>query len=156
MELELHHVDAGQALATIEGVVVRVITTATTNPEDLDALSLHIDALLEGGAGWAGLWIVVHHGAPVPSISTRRYAGKVFKPYGDKIAVVYSMLGLGFWTSLAISATRSLSKFIGMSAPIELSIEDGAQRLAQEFIGRDPAVYAQAHAQLLAHIQAAK
>lgn len=152
----MHHVDGGQALATVERVVIRVITTAPTHPEDLDRLSTRLDAVLDSGFAWAGLWIVIHHGAPVPSLSTQRYAGRIFKPYGDKIAIVYSMLGLGFWTNLALSATRSFSKFVGISAPIELSVEDGAQRLAQEFVGRDPAGYVDAHAQLLAHIQAAK
>jgi hypothetical protein len=149
----VHVLDTEQAVATIGPIVVRIITRARTEIDDLDRLVMLVDRTLERSP-MAGIWIVAHHGAPVPDPPARRHAGRVFRPYGDRLCIAYSLLGLGFWASAATAATITLSKLIGMRSPIETTVEGGAGRLCMELIGVDPTRLIAAHDELLKRIKA--
>jgi hypothetical protein len=151
--LDVHVLDSGQAVATLGPIVIRVIVRARTEVADIDRLTLLVDRVLERSPG-AGLWIIAHHGAPVPDKLVRRHGGRAFRPFGDRLCVAYSLLGLGFWASAATAATITLTKLMRMRSPIETSVERGAERLCMELIGVDPTRLIAAHDQLLERISA--
>ena len=148
MILKIHHLDSQHAIVTLGAVVIRIIESARTDREELEHLAGLCEAILERHSV-AGMWVVVHHGAPIPDAAVRRYAGQLFRPHKDRLSVVYSMLGLGFWSSAAIAATRALTSLMGVRAPIETSVEGGAHRLSQDLIGMDPAKLVSTHHDLL-------
>lgn len=152
MEPDIHHLDAEQAVATLGPIVVRVNTRARTEIADVDRVTMLVDRTLERSP-MAGIWIVAHHGAPVPDAPVRRYAGRAFRPYDKRLCVAYSLLGLGFWASTASTATITISKLSGMRSPVETSLERGAERLCMELIGVDSTRLIAAHDQLLERIQ---
>lgn len=154
MDLVLHELDGGHAVANIGPIVCRIINTAPTTPARLDELATHIGATL-ARSPVAGLWIVAHHDAPIPDRPTRRYAGRVFDPFKDRLSVAYALLGLGFWSSAAVAASLALSKFMGVRATIETSVERSAEQLCMDLIGVDPARLVAVHSDLLARIEAA-
>lgn len=153
MTLDVDSLEPGQAIATLGPIVIRVIVSSRTEIPDLDRVTSLIDRVLERSSV-AGLWVVAHHGAPVPDMAARRYSGRVFRPYGDRLCVAYSLLGLGFWASAANTAVVMIAKLMGMRSPIETTIERGAERLCSELIGIDPNRLLAAHAELLGQIEA--
>jgi hypothetical protein len=152
VEPDVQLLDGEQAVVTLGPIIVRIITRARTEFADLDRLTMLVDRTLERSP-MAGIWIVAHHGAPVPDGPVRRYAGRVLRPYGDRLCIAYALLGLGFWASAATGATIALSKLIGMRSPIETTVERSAQRLSMELIGVDPTRLIAAHDELLGRIQ---
>lgn len=153
MELVPHYVNHEQALACLGPVVIRVIWTARTEPDDIDRVAQLLDRVLEHAPA-AGLWVVVHHDSPVPDGATRRYGGRVMKRYDKHVCIVYSLLGLGFWASAASAAMSAISKLSGVYSPRTQSLEAGAQHLCSEFIGLNPGPLLAAHDTLLASIAA--
>lgn len=152
MELHTHRLDAEQAVAILGPVAIRVIRSARTEAADIDCLRGLIDGVLASSPA-AGMWIVVHHGAPIPDASARRHAGRVLRAYNDRLSISYSMLGLGFWANAARAATMTVARLIGTHAPVEATLEAGAERLSMDLIGIDPAALVEAHDELLAQIQ---
>jgi hypothetical protein len=136
VDLQIHRIDGGHAIATFGPVLILVITTASTEIAMIDELARLAELTL---ARWpmCGTWVVVHHGAPIPDGEVRRHTGRVMGRFRDRQCTVYSMLGLGFWASAAIAASMVFAKLIGQRALIETSIEAGAQRLGLELIGVD-------------------
>jgi hypothetical protein len=153
VEPEVHILDAEQALLTVGPVVIRIIMSARTETVDIDRVVALVDRTLERSP-MAGVWIVAHHDAPVPDAGVRRYVGRVFRPYGERLVIAYSLLGLGFWASTATAAMLAVSKLIGMRSPIETTLERGAERLCMELIGIDPTRLIAAHDQTLGRIHA--
>lgn len=153
MEPDVHHLDAEQAVASLGPIVIRVITRARTEFADVDRVATLIDRTLERSP-IAGVWVVVHHGAPVPDLSVGRYASRALRKYGDRVCIAYSLLGLGFWAAAAIAAASSLSELMGTPGPTESTIERGAERLCMELVGVDPTRLIAAHDLLLERIQA--
>jgi hypothetical protein len=153
VELQIHQLDGGHAIASFGPVIIRVITTAPTTTAVIDEFGRLIESAL---ARWptCGVWVVVHHGAPIPDGDARRHAGRVFGAFGDRQCVVYTLLGLGFWSSAAIAVSLVLAKLIGQHPLIETSIEAGAERLGLELIGIDAEKLAVIHDELLEMIQA--
>jgi hypothetical protein len=153
VELQIHQLDGGHAVASYGPVLIRVITTAPTDIAVLDEIARLSEQAL---ARWPmiGVWVVVHHGAPIPDSEARRHAGRVLRPLRDRQCVVFSLLGLGFWSSAAIAVTTVLAKLIGHVPMIETSVEAGADRLGIELIGIDAEKLAVIHDELLEMIQA--
>lgn len=151
MDLVPHYVDHEQALGCLGPVVIRVISSAGTEFVDADRFSRLAKDILQRAPA-AGLWAVVHHGAPVPDSSVRRYMGNQLKPFSERLCIVTTMLGLGFWASAATAATHTIAKFTGTGSRITTTVEAGAQRLCMDLIGLDPARLVAAYDQLLARI----
>jgi hypothetical protein len=152
VDLEIHRLDSGRALASFGPVIIVVITTASTDTAFIDELVRLTEVAL---ARWpmCGIWIVAHHGAPVPDSEVRRHSGRVLRPFRDRQCVVYSMLGLGFWAGTAIATSMGLAKLLGQRPLIETSVEGGADRLGIELIGVDAEKLAVIHDELLEAIQ---
>jgi hypothetical protein len=152
VELQIHHIDGGHAVASFGPVLLLVITTAPTSTAVIDELARLSGVAL---ARWpmVGVWIVVHHGAPIPDAEVRRHIGRVMSPFRDRQSVVLSLLGLGFWSSTAIAVSTVISRMIGQRPMIETSVEDGAERLGLEMIGVDAEKLAVIHDELLEAIQ---
>ena len=152
MVLQIRRVCGADAVATLGPVGVRVVRTAPTALADIDEAKQIFDELLEG---WPviGALIVVHHGAPVPTGPVRRYARKAFGSYGDRLIMSHVMLGLGFWAAAGRAAVKTITGWTGHPAPLESTVEAGAERLSTELIGVDPATLIAAHDQLLAQMQ---
>jgi hypothetical protein len=152
VELQIHHVDGKHAIASFGPVLIRVITSSSTDVAMLDDLA----GLCEGAlARWPmiGIWVIVHHGAPIPDGDVRRHAGRVLRPYRDRTCAVFSLLGLGFWSSAAIAVSKVFAKMLGQQPRINTSVEDGAEQIGLELIGVDAEKLAVIHDELLEMIQ---
>jgi hypothetical protein len=152
VELQIHRLDGGHAIASFGPVLIRVITTAPTDPAIIDELA-RLTELTLGRWPMCGMWVVVHHGAPIPDGDVRRHAGRVLGPFRERQCVVYSLLGLGFWSSAAIAVSIVLAKLIGQRPLISTTVEAGAERLGLELIGVDAEKLAAIHDELLEAIQ---
>jgi hypothetical protein len=153
VELQIHRLDGGHAIASFGPVLILVITTAHTDTTMIDELARLAELAL---VRWpmCGTWVVVHHGAPIPDGEVRRHTGRVMGRFRDRQCTVYSLLGLGFWASAAIAAMMVFAKLIGQRALIETSIEAGADRLGLELIGVDAEKLAVIHDELLEAMRA--
>lgn len=153
MELQIHQLDGGHAVASFGPVLIRVITSAGTDIAVIDELARLSEVAL---TRWPmiGMWIVVHHGAPIPDSELRRHAGRVLRPLRGRQCLVFSLPGLGFWAAAAITVSRMFAKMVGQHPLIGTSIEDGAERLGHELIGVDAEKLAVIHDELLEAIQA--
>jgi hypothetical protein len=152
VELEIHQIDGGHAIASFGPVIFLVITTATTSIAVVDEIA-RLSGIAVTRWPMVGIWVVVHHGAPIPDTEVRRHMGRVLSPFRDRQSVVLSLLGLGFWTGAAIAASTVIAKLIGQRPMIETSVEDGADRLGLELIGVDAEKLAVIHDELLEAIQ---
>jgi hypothetical protein len=155
VELRVRTLERHEAIACVGPVLIRVIDGAPTTTASIDAIRAGADELLQR---WpmVGVWIVAHHGSPLPEPEARRYAGELFGRDGDKLCMVYSLLGLGFWATAAIGVSKLLARLMGQPALIETSVEAGAQRLGMEMIGIDPQQLVMAHDELLRRMQVAE
>jgi hypothetical protein len=153
VDLEIHQLDGGRALASFGPVIIAVITTAPTDTAFVDELVRLTELAL---VRWpmCGIWVVAHHGAPLPDSEVRRHSGRVLRPFRDRQCVVYSMLGLGFWAGTAIATSMALAQLLGQRPLIETSVEGGADRIGIELIGVDAEKLAVIHDELLEAIQA--
>ena len=154
MDLEIHHIDRGHAVALFGPVLIRVITTAPTDLPSLDQLQQLTELALRR---WpmAGVWVVAHHGAPFPDSDFRRHVGPALRPVRDRLAMVVTPLGLGFWSKAAVLMTFTLGKMVGNVPTVETTVERGAVRLGFELIGVDAEKLVASHTALLEGIQAA-
>ena len=134
MTLEIHSLDGREAIATIGSVVLRVIDGAPTDTDVLDRFAARTQRVLERSS-FVGMWIVVHHGSPPPTMAVSRYAARVLEAQAHRSSTVYSMLGLGFWAATARAATSMVNTMLRSSSHVEDSVEAGAARLAQELVG---------------------
>ena len=152
MDLEIVHADGGHAIGLFGPILIRVITTAPSDLASLEQLHLLTQPAL---ARWpiVAWWIVIHHGAPTPDSDFRRRVGPTIRPYRERLVVLVTPLGLGFWASTAAVVTSALSKLVGQPALLETSIDRGAQRLGMELIGVDAEKLAAAYGELLARIK---
>jgi hypothetical protein len=152
VELQIHHIDGGHAIASFGPVLIRVITSARTDTAVLDEVA-RLSGLALTRWPMIGVWVVAHHGAPLPDGDARRHSGLVLRPFRDRSCVVFSLLGLGFWASAAIAVSKVLALLSGHHPLINTSVEDGAERLGLELIGVDAEKLAVIHDELLEAIQ---
>jgi hypothetical protein len=152
VELQIHRLDSGHAIANFGPVLILVITTAETDAALIDELARQTEHTL---SSWpmCALWVVVHHGTPIPDGEVRRHTGRALRPFRERQCVVFSLLGLGFWASAAIAACMVFAKLIGQRPLIESSVEAGAERVGLELIGVDAEKLAVVHDELLEAIQ---
>ena len=155
VDLEIRTIATDEAVAVLGPIVIRVIVGAPTDVACLDRLHLITQELLQR---WpvAGMWIVVHHGSPIPDGETRRHAGQIFSPYAERLAIGYALLGLGFWSGAAIAVTRVLARLMRQPTLIDTSVEASAQRMAMEVVGLDPSEFVAVHERLLDDIHRAR
>lgn len=152
MDLEIHYLDDGQAIGFYGPVLIRVVTTAPSDGAILDKIKELTEAAL---VRWpmAGMWVVVHHGAPFPDSEFRRRFGPVLRPYRERQTFVVTLLGLGFWASSAVAMSSGLSKLLGQHSTVGTSLERSAEHLGQEMIGVDAEKLIASYHELLAAIQ---
>ena len=152
MDLEIHHLDRGQALASFGPVMIRVVTTA---PSDLASLEQQHRLTEAALARWPmiGWWVILHHGSPFPDSDFLRRAGPSLRPHRDRIVNVITPLGLGFWASTAFAMVGAMAKLVGQQAFLETSLERGSERLGLELIGVDAERLAATHAELIGAVQ---
>jgi hypothetical protein len=146
-----HYIDAEQALGCVGPIVIRVVDSARTTNVDVDRFVAMVADILERAPA-AGMWVIVHHDAPIPDHSIRRYMSQQMKPYNDRVTAVFTLLGLGFWAAAASAATLGITKLVGISPVITTTIEAGAERMCMDLIGVDPARLVAAHSTLLQRI----
>jgi hypothetical protein len=72
------------------------------------------------------------------------------------LSISYALLGLGFWASAATAASLAVSKFIGVHATIETTVERSAEQLCMDLIGIDPTRRVAIHDELFAQVRAAE
>jgi hypothetical protein len=153
LELEVRRVRHEEQIATFGPVLIRVFRNVPTEIPELDLARELLDELSER---WPviGVWAIAHHGAPIPDGPTRRRAKEVFGRYGDKLVLVQSVVGLGFWAAAGTATGTAIARLLGISFPIENSVEAGAERLAMEMVGLDPQELIVAHDELFRRIEA--
>lgn len=155
MELTVHNIDEGAALATYGPIVIRVITTAPTDLPSLERAFERVDAALER---WpeVGMWVIAHHGAPVPDAAARRFSNRAMRERAQRVSFAFTMLGLGFWATAARTATLAMLKLLGdRNTPIEATVEAAAEQLCMDLIGPDPAQLVAVHETLIARMRVA-
>ncbi|PRQ08647.1 hypothetical protein [Enhygromyxa salina] len=153
MELVPHYVDSEQAVGCVGPVVIRIIASAPTEITDIDDLVGLVDDTFQRWSA-VGIWVVAHHGAPVPDSSVRRYVADRLQPYNDHLTMVCSMLGLGFWASAASGASTGIGVLLGVDLQMTTSVAVGAERMCRELVGLDPARLVAAHDDLMQRITA--
>ncbi len=154
MELIVHSLDSGQALATVGPVVMKIITTGSSEIEDVRAILAAVDELLTRLPS-AGVWVIVHHGAPLPGPGFPRHAGELMRPYRERVVFAFALPGLGFWSAAASTTATALARLIGVHSQVATDLERSAGQLGMELIGVDPAGLVAAHDELFGRMQLA-
>lgn len=153
VKLEIHELGEHAACATVGCVILRIIDGALTEVDTIDRFMTHAEAVL-ARAHFTGLWIVVNHGSPPPTLGVARHAARRLNAHGERQTTVYSMLGIGFWVAAARRTTVILNKLLRSPSFIEDTVEAGARRLAMELVGVNSDELIEAHDRLRAKMLA--
>ncbi|KIG18445.1 hypothetical protein DB30_00730 [Enhygromyxa salina] len=135
--LRIHKRSAGEILAQLGPVVIRVVGCAKTPLARVPELYGFVDQVLSEYPIVAML-IVVEHGAPVPDEDVRRSIDVQLQARADKLVVGYALLGLGFWAERARAFADHRIRLEGCTILVDISLSALIQRLALEFVGIDP------------------
>lgn len=141
--LEIKHQSDTQIYATWGPVLIRIADGAPTEPSEIDRSHAMCLALLDE---WPtiGSLLIVHHGTPIPSFTTMRYATQLMAGIEDRMVVGVTLLGLGYWAQAARVTTSFFARLIrGNAFVLAGSVESAVERMAFELVGLD---HAQLHA----------
>jgi len=133
----IDHIDEGEVVGVCGPVLIRVVDGGPTELVQIDRVRRLVEREL-GNKAAVGLWIVLHHGTPSPSLGVARHSRDNVSALADRLCVVYSMLGIGFWAATVRKVAAMFNRLIGTPAPFEATIEDGARRMGLELVGADP------------------
>jgi hypothetical protein len=131
-----HHGD--KEIHAIWGPVsIRIVDGATTEPPDLDRIHAVVRELLDE---WStiGSLLIVHHGNPIPSLASMRYARALMTGFEDRIVVSVALLGLGFWAEAGRATTSFFARLArGNTFVLASSVESAVERMSLELVGVD-------------------
>jgi hypothetical protein len=146
--LEIEHQSDTQVWATWGPVLIRIVDGAPTEPSDMDRLRVLILGLLDE---WPtiGMLLIVHHGTPIPSITTLRYANQLMGDLQDRLVVSTALLGLGYWAETSRAAINFFAHLVrGHTFILAGSVESAVDKLAFELVGLDRQQLCSASAEL--------
>jgi hypothetical protein len=150
VELRVHHRSAGEIVAELGPVLLRLVNGVETTHESIDRLAALLDSLV---ARWplVGALILVEHGTPTPALEIRRRADEVMSSHGDRLVIGYAFLGLGFWTADArgFAAERAA---LGLSVFAAGTVHELVSRVSLELVGVDPELIERSCEQLRAEL----
>jgi hypothetical protein len=135
--LEIRHHGDKQISATWGPVVIRITDGAVTDVAQIDTSH---ELVLEMLDRWPtiGSLLIVHHGNPIPSFATMRYARQRMAGLEDRMVVGVALLGLGFWAETARVTTSFFARLIrGNTFVLAGSVESTVERMAFELVGID-------------------
>jgi hypothetical protein len=135
--LEIRHQTDKQVHATWGPVSIRITDGATTDASEIDRSHVLILELLDT---WPtiGSLLIVHHGNPIPSFATMRYAKQRMAGVEDRMVVGVALLGLGFWAEAARVTTSFFARLIrGDTFVLAGSVEATVELMALELVGLD-------------------
>lgn len=139
MDLDIHYVDDEQVLASCGPLLLRIIERAQTTNQDVERVLTLAEALAAKHER-IGVLIVIHHGAPIPSRSVLRNMGETRDRLGERGAVVFVTLGLGFWAMAAQHSLLTLANFAGVHVPVETDLDSAARRVSRRIPGLTPSI----------------
>jgi hypothetical protein len=137
--LEIKHQSDTQIYATSGPVLIRIADGAPTEPSEIDRSHAMCLALLDA---WPtiGSLLIVHHGTPIPSLTTMRYATQIMAGIEDRVVVGVTLLGLGYWAQAARVTASFFARFIrGNTFVLAGTVEEAAERMSFELVGLDHA-----------------
>jgi hypothetical protein len=135
--LEIKHQSDTQIYATWGPVLIRIIDGATTDPPEIDRSHALCLALLDE---WPtiGSLLIVHHGSPIPSLASLRYARQLMVRIEDRMVVGVTLLGLGYWAQAARVTASFFARLIRSSTfVLGGSVESTVEPMAFELVGLD-------------------
>jgi hypothetical protein len=135
--LDIKHRSDTQVYATWGPVLIRIVDGATTEPSDMDRLHVLFLELLDE---WPtiGMLLVAHHGNPIPSIATLRYANQLMGQLDDRLVIGIALLGLGYWAEASRAAISFLTRWVrGNTYFLANSVESAVDKMAYELVGLD-------------------
>jgi hypothetical protein len=135
--LEIKYQSDTQVWATWGPVLIRIVDGAPTEPSDLDRLRLLFLELLDE---WPtiGMLLIAHHGSPIPSITTLRYATQLMVSFEDRLVVSAALLGLGYWAEASRAALNFFTSLVrGNTFILAGSVESAIDKMAFELVGLD-------------------
>jgi hypothetical protein len=136
--LEIKHHGDKQIYATWGPVLIRIADGAATDPQEIDRSHALCLGLLDE---WPtiGSLLIAHHGLPIPSLATLRYARQLMAGIEDRMVVGVTLLGLGFWAEGARATASLFARLIrGNTLVLAGSVESAVERMAFELVGIDP------------------
>lgn len=135
--LAIKHQSDTQVYATWGPVLIRIVDGAATEPADMDRLhALFLELLDE----WPtiGMLLVAHHGNPIPSMATLRYANQLMAQLDDRLVIGIALLGLGYWAEASRTAINILTRLVrGNTFILASSVESAVDKMAFELVGLD-------------------
>jgi hypothetical protein len=131
-----HHTDK-QILATWGPVFIRITDGAMIDAPEIERAHARCLELLDE---WStiGSLLIVHHGTPIPSLGTLRYARQRMVGVEHRIVVGVALLGLGYWAEAARVTTSLFGRlFRGNSFVLTNSVESAVKGMTFELVGVD-------------------
>jgi hypothetical protein len=135
--LEIKHQSDTQVWATWGPVLIRIVDGAPTEPSDMDRIRVLFLELLDK---WPtiGMLLIAHHGSPIPSIATLRYANQLMVNLEDRLVVGSALLGLGYWAEASRAAFNFFTHLVrGNTFILAGSVESAVDKMAFELVGLD-------------------
>ena len=137
MDCEIRVHDDVQIYAIWGPVLLRITDGGTTTPEDIDFQHGIVGEMLERWPS-IGFLVVAHHGNPVPTVGTMRYATKRFASFESRLVVGMTLLGIGHWVVASNAAIAFMRRLVRANTFIlGNSIEQVVDGMALELIGLD-------------------
>lgn len=143
MPLSIRYADSQQVVATCGPLIMRIIERARTDIEDVELMYELLDEARRNRLVPA-VMVVVHHGAPIPAPHVLRYMAAGIPRLGSA-AVMFTMLGLGFWAQTTQCALLRLSQLAGMRVPVATDLDSAAARLSRRTPSLDVATVISAY-----------
>lgn len=155
VELQIHQLDSGSAVASWGPALMRVIDGGPTRVADIERThALARERLAELPA--LGLLAVIHHGSPPPEPAAIRRVTQLFGPIQERLSVGMAIVGLGFWASASRSVAAAMARARAANVAVEPSVEATAERMALDLVGLDAQGLVAAYEQLHARMQASR
>jgi hypothetical protein len=155
VDLHVHQLGAGSAIAGWGPTLIRVIDGGPTRVADMEQIhALASERLAELPA--LGLLAVVHHGSPVPEPAAIRRVAQLFGPIQERLSVGMAIVGLGFWASASRTIAATMARARPRNIVVEPTVEATAERMALDLVGLDAEGLVAAYEQLHARMQAAR
>jgi hypothetical protein len=135
--LAIKHQSDTQVYATWGPVLLRIIDGDKTDPPEIDRSHGMCLELLDE---WPtiGSLLIVHHGSPIPSLATLRYARQLMAGLEDRMVVGVALLGLGYWAQAArVTASFFARLTRGNSMVLAGSVDSAVESMSFELVGID-------------------
>jgi hypothetical protein len=135
---QIRHRQAGEVVAEVGPLLLRIINGAVTTHASVDRLVALLDEMLDR---WpvVGVLAVVEHGSPQPNPEMRLRVDDEMRRYGERIVVGYAFLGIGFWSTDARRFGEERAAALGVPVFVETQLEPVVASIVGELDGVDAA-----------------